>query len=256
MASRVAEKQRLRAQREDREREAAGQAQRKRRVGLLAAAVLGAAIAVAVAIAVSSSGGPSKSAAKPSATSSLFAGIPQQGVVLGNPKAPVTLTEFADLQCPVCKAYTLDVLPTLVKRYVRTGKVRMVFRNISILGPDSHTAAQAAGAAALQGKLWQFADRFYHDQGQENSGYVTDDFFKQVAGEVPGLSTSKLMGARGSAAVQQQLGTATTEASVRGVDATPTIFLGRTGTQGKELQWNALTPDQFTGPIDKQLASK
>jgi protein-disulfide isomerase len=255
MASRVAEKQRLRAEREEREREAAGQAQRKRRLGLLAAAVLGAAIAVAVAIAVSSSGGQSKSAAKPSATTSLFAGIPQKGVVLGNPNAPLTLTEFADLQCPVCKAYTLDVLPTLVQRYVRTGKVRMVFRNISILGPDSHTAAQAAGAAALQNKLWQFADRFYHDQGQENSGYVTDAFIRQVAGQVQGLNTAQLMSARDSAAVQQQLGTATTEASVRGVNATPTIFLGRTGTPGKQLNPSALTPDQFTGPIDKQLAS-
>jgi protein-disulfide isomerase len=259
MSSRVAEKQRLREEREERERTATSQAQRKRRLGLLGAAVLVAAVAVAVAIALSSSGGSSGSgakASKPAATTQLFAGIPQRGVVLGKANAPVTLTEFADLQCPVCKAYTLDVLPTLVRRYVRTGKVRMVFRNISILGPDSRTAAEAAAAAGLQNSIWQFADRFYHDQRAENSGYVTDGFVKQVAAQVPGLNAARLLSQRNSAGAQQQLATATTESQVRGVNATPTFFLGRTGGSGKELQPTALTPDQFTGPIDKQLASR
>jgi protein-disulfide isomerase len=256
MSSRVAEKQRLREERQEREREATSQAQRKRRLGLLGAAVLVAAVAVAVAIALSSSGGSGGKASKPSATDQLFAGIPQKGVVLGKANAPVTLTEFADLQCPVCKAYTLDVLPTLVRRYVRTGRVRMVFRNISILGPDSRTAAEAAAAAGLQNQLWQFADRFYHDQGEENSGYVTDRFVKQVASQVPGLNASRLLSQRNSAGAQQQLATATTESQVRGVNATPTFFLGRTGSSGKELQPTALTPDQFTGPIDKQLAAR
>lgn len=256
MSSRVAEKQRLREERQEREREATSQAQRKRRLGLLGAAVLVAAVAVAVAIALSSSGGSGAKAGKPSATEQLFADIPQKGVVLGKANAPVTLTEFADLQCPVCKVYTLDVLPTLVRRYVRTGRVRMVFRNISILGPDSRTAAEAAAAAGLQNQLWQFADRFYHDQREENSGYVTDGFVKQVASQVPGLNASRLLSQRNSAGAQQQLATATTESQVRGVNATPTFFLGRTGSSGKELQPTALTPDQFTGPIDKQLAAR
>jgi protein-disulfide isomerase len=255
MSSRAAEKQRLREEREQRERAAADQSQRKRRLGLLAAAVLVAAVAVAVAVVVSSSGGSRKKSQKASVTTSLFAGIPQKGVVLGNPKARVTLTEFADLQCPVCKAYTLDVLPTLVRRYVRAGKVRMVFRNISILGPDSRVAAEGGAAAALQNKLWQFADRFYHDQREENSGYVNDGFIRQVATQVPGLDAAKLLGQRKLAAAHQQLATATTAAQVKGVNATPTFFLGPTGSGGRELQFTALTPDQFTGPIDKQLGS-
>lgn len=259
MSSRVAEKQRLREEREEREREATNQAQRKRRLGLLGAAVLVAAVAVAVAIALSSSGGSSGSgakASKPAATTQLFAGIPQKGVVLGKANAPVTLTEFADLQCPICREYSLNVLPALVRRYVRTGRVRMVFRNISILGPDSRTAAEAAASAALQGRLWQFADRFYHDQREENSGYVNDGFIKQVASQVPGLNASRVLSQRNSSGAQQQLATATTESQVRGVNATPTFLLGRTGSSGKELQPTALTPDQFTGPIDKQLASR
>jgi protein-disulfide isomerase len=257
MSSRVAEKKRLRAEREERERAATDQAQRKRRLGLLGAAVLVAAVAVVLAIVVSSSGGgTSQKASKPSATTSLFAGIPQKGVVLGNPNAPVTLTEYADLQCPVCKDYTLAVLPTLVKNYVRDGKVRMVFRNISIIGPESRTAAEAGAAAALQNHLWQFADRFYHDQGEENSGYVTDTFVKKVGGQVAGLDVARMMSQRDSSGAQQQLATATTEAQVRGVDGTPTIFVGRTGSRPKQLQLTALTPDQVTGPIDKLLAQE
>ena len=233
----------------------AARSERKRRLGLLGAAALGAALAVVVAIAISSSGGSTSRPTTATATTQLFAGIPQKGVVLGKPTAPLTLTEFADLQCPVCKAYTLDVLPTLVRRYVRTGRVRLVFRNISILGPDSRTAANAAAAAALQNRLWQYGDRFYHDQGEENSGYVTDAFLKEVGGQVAGLNVTRLMAQRDSAGAQQQLATATTDAQVRGVDSTPTFFLGRTGSRDKLLNWNALTPDQFTGPIDKQLRS-
>ena len=87
---------------------------------------------------------------------------------------------------------------------------------------------------------------------------MTDGFVKQVASQVPGLNAARLLSQRNSAAAQQQLATATTESQVRGVNATPTFFLGRTGGSGsgKELQPTALTPDQFTGPIDKQLASR
>jgi protein-disulfide isomerase len=255
MSSRVAEMRRLRAEREERERAQQARSERVRRLGLLGGAVAVALIAVIVAIVVSSSGGSSEKTRKAADTAALFSGIPQKGVVLGNPKAPVTLTEFADLQCPVCKAYTLDALPTLVRRYVRTGRVRMVFRNISILGEDSRRAANAAAAAGLQNHLWQYADRFYHDQGEENSGYVTDAFLTKVGSQVLGLDATRMMAQRDSSGAQQQLATATTDAQVRGVNATPTFFLGRTGSEGKELQLNALTPDQFTGPIDKQLAA-
>src|SRR5665648_318256 len=111
-------------------------------------------------------------------------------------------------------------------------------------------------AAGLQNSIWQFADRFYHDQRAENSGYVTDGFVKQVAAQVPGLNATRLLSQRNSVGALQQLATATTESQVRGVNATPTFFLGRTGSSGKELQPTALTPDQFTGPIDKQLAAR
>ena len=78
----------------------------------------------------------------------LYDGIPQDGATLGNPDAPATMVEFVDLQCPFCAEYTRDALPTIVKRYVRTGKLKVELRPVAILGPDSATGAAAAAAAA------------------------------------------------------------------------------------------------------------
>src|SRR4051812_38074684 len=182
MASRTKLKQEAREERERIAAEAAAGERRTRRLWQLGVTVGIAAAVVIIAILVSSAG--TKKVAGPT----LFAGIPQQGLVLGNPNAPVTMTEFADLQCPVCREYTAAVLPTLVRRYVSTGKVKMVFQDLAFLGDDSVTAGRAAAAAGTQNKLWQFIDGFYGAQGDENSGYVTDNFLRSVGQKVPGLN--------------------------------------------------------------------
>ena len=101
--------------------------------------------------------------------------------MLGDPKAPITVTEYLDLQCPICAEASKANLPDLIKNYVRTGKVKLQARTLSFIGPDSVTAAKFAHGAEQQGKLWAFLETFYASQGQENSGYVTDDFLSQVA---------------------------------------------------------------------------
>src|SRR5947207_606368 len=105
-----------------------------------------------------------------------FKGIPQSGRVLGRSDAPVTMVEFADLQCPFCAQYAQDALPTVVSRYIRAGKLKLELRLIAIIGPDSGKARRMAAAAQRQNRLWNFAELFYRNQGEENSGYVTDPF--------------------------------------------------------------------------------
>src|SRR5438067_692666 len=190
MATRAEQKRAAREERARRASELADRERRKRRLWQLGAAVAIAAAVVIIAIVVGSTG---KSKV---ASPAIFGGIPQQGLALGNPKAPVTMTEFADLQCPFCREYTAKVLPTLVSRYVRTGKVKMVFEDIAFLGSDSVTAGRAAAAAAQQNKLWQFIDASYAKQGQEDTGYVTPDWIRGVAQSVPGLNVNRLMAAR------------------------------------------------------------
>src|SRR5205823_14299963 len=58
----------------------------------------------------------------------LLRGIPQSANVLGSPKAPVTMIEYIDLQCPACQQFETQAMPQLIPRYVRTGKVKVVAR--------------------------------------------------------------------------------------------------------------------------------
>jgi uncharacterized membrane protein len=83
------------------------------------------------------------------ATAALFRGIPQQLNQLGNPKAKVTMIEFADPQCPYCRQYELDTLPAIVREYVRTGKVKLIYFGIPIIGQNSEAGLRAVYAAGL-----------------------------------------------------------------------------------------------------------
>ena len=90
--------------------------------------------------------------------------------MLGDPKAPVTVTEFLDLQCPICAEASKQTLPTLVNDYVRTGKVKLQARTLHFIGADSARAAHAAAGAQQQGKLWPFVEAFYAAQGAGELG--------------------------------------------------------------------------------------
>jgi protein-disulfide isomerase len=181
-------------------------------------------------------------------------GIPQDGLVLGDPRAPVLLVEFADPQCPFCRQFAARTLPALVRRYVRTGKVRLELRLVGFLGPDSVRGDRALVAAALQDRLWQAAVRFYALQGRENSGYVTDAFLRRVLGGVRGLDAASAMAARDSPAVLEELGAVSTMQSRYGVHATPTLLIGRDDADLRLLSEQASTPEQVGAAIDAELA--
>jgi protein-disulfide isomerase len=259
MSSRTAEKSKRRAEREAREREAARAAARRRRLGILGGVLLAAAAVVAVLVIVSAGGGGKKGAGAGGALQGqtgvrqLFAGIPQRGVSLGRPNAPVTMIEFGDLQCPICAEYARQALPTLVARYVRTGKVRLELHLIDIIGPDSQTARQMATAAGLQNRTWQYSELFYLNQGGENSGYVTTPFLRRIGAGVAGLDVGRALSQRSSAPVQAVLGRNDGGAQLRGVNATPTFFAGRTGGVLTPLQAPNLQPGDFTPRFDQLL---
>jgi protein-disulfide isomerase len=251
------------AARAERVRAEAARAQQRKRLGILGGAVAIAVAIVVVVLLVTGGGGDSdkpalkagESIPSQAESNARFAGIPQHGSVLGDPKAKVTLVEFADLQCPFCREYTTSVFPTLVARYVRTGKVKMVFRNVAFIGTDSLRAAQMAEAAGMQNKLWPFIDLFYNNQGEENSGYVTDDFLRKIGGAVKGLDVERAMGNRGIASVQQQINDATTQWQSNGFQGTPSFLLGRTGGTLKPLNVTKFDLRQFTSKIDPLLGS-
>jgi len=225
----------------EREQAEAAAAARRRRFTRLGAVLAVAAVVVVALVAVSSSGGGGdKTAATGSAASSsasslagvqasadLLKGIPQDGISLGSAKAPVRVLEFADLQCPFCRQATLDVLPNVIKDYVRPGQVRMEFHALAFIGPDSVRAARVAEAAGRQDKLWNVTELAYHNQGKENSGWATDATLKRITGAVPGLDTNKVFAARDGAGVTNALKAAGALATAHKVNETPTFLVGR-----------------------------
>jgi protein-disulfide isomerase len=172
---------------------------------------------------VSSSGDTKRS---PAAAAALFAGIPEHGGVLGDPSAPVTVTEYVDLQCPICAAASRATLPGVVRDYVRTGKVKLQARTLHFIGPDSVRAARVAAGAERQGRLWPFLEAFYAAQKTENSGYVTDSFLRSVATE-SGVNSGEALAFADTAAAQKPLARASTDAARLGIDATPTFTVDR-----------------------------
>ena len=211
-------------------------------------AVLGAVAVVAVLAAVVLAGGPgSDGGTKTTSDTSALKGIPQSGISLGSPKAPVTIVEFADLQCPFCAEYHRNVFPSILDRYVRTGKVRLELRLLRFLGPDSDRLARVAVAAAGQNRMWQFVGLAYDRQGQENSGYATNDFINKLA---RGAGLKRL---DAGAAAERQVQENERLAKTAGINSTPSFLIGKTGGTLHPLQVSDLTPGAFIPKIDSEL---
>ena len=249
MSSRAEEKQRRREERERRAEEEERAARRKQRWGLLAGVAF-AAIAVVVVLAVVSGGddspdglGDGSSLNAAAEVNELFAGIPQDGVTVGEPDAPLTLVEFADLQCPFCGQFAVDAIPGLVRDYVRPGKVKLELRLLTFLGAESMRAAQLASAAALQGLGWQYADLFFNNQGQEGSGYVTEDFLREIGDGVDGLDVDRAFEQSTGSEADALIKRAAAAAETLGVSSTPSFFVRRGGGRHQYVKVSELSAE-------------
>ncbi len=230
-----------RAARHEAELREAAAARRKRRLYQLGGLVALAAIVVVAAIVISSGGtkGPTKTASENVAGQELaaaeFGGIAQSGNVLGDPKAPATLVEYGDLVCPACKAYSDDVLPPLIDKYVRSGKLRIEFKAFQFVRPYSLLAAQYSYAAGLQNKSWDFDRVWYVNQGDETDNYVSDEFARRIASGVPGLDANKLIADSKTQAAKDAAAKVAQEFQTLGFDSTPSFAGGKTGATMKPV---------------------
>ncbi|KYG00683.1 hypothetical protein BE20_54915 [Sorangium cellulosum] len=182
----------------------------------------------------------------------LYSGIPQDGVVLGDPNAPITLVEFSDLRCSHCRDYALEVLPVILDRHVRTSQVKLVFRNLTFLGPGSVQAARMAAAVGAQDRLWEFVDRFFRIQARERPP-VTDELLLRIASELPGVDAARAMAQRDSGEVAQQLEAARAEATRLQVHGVPALFLSRQGEGLRRLRLTSMSPEPISRAIEQLL---
>ena len=246
------------------EAEAAGAARRKRltQLGIVATVVVAAIVVILVATGGGSKSGIKKGKEAPavvSEVSSLVAGIPQHGNVLGNPKAPVTLEYFGDLECPICKEFTLGPLPSIVQQWVRSGKLKIEYRSLETATrePEVFRNQQiAALAAGKQNKMWNFLELFYHEQGEEDSGYVTESYLQELAKQVPGLNLAKWTSDRSEPALSNQVETDTQAANSAGLTGTPSFRLGKSGTTLQKLEPGTFSESgPYNAAIEKALHS-
>jgi protein-disulfide isomerase len=221
----------------------------------LAAVVLAACFTVA-AVAVNDVGAATRSrGALPGAArvASMLKGIPQQGLWLGRRDAKLTLVEYVDVQCPYCARFSHDIFPYLVEQYVRTGRVRVLFRGLAFVGPDSVTGLRWIVAAGRQNRLWNLLELMYANQGQENSGWVTAARLNAAARSVAGLNVKTLRRDAGSAAVTAQIRGAAAAAKAAGVPGTPYFQAGRSVVSLTPLQLKSWRPADFVSQLDGLL---
>jgi protein-disulfide isomerase len=239
MAARTAQKQRARERRLAEEQARAERARRERRLRMLGGVVIVAVAIVAIAIAISSGGSspPSTNPNKPgvkaavSSVDNLLAGIPQSGNTLGSPNAKVTMTEFGDLKCPICRDFALGPGAQIISSDVKSGKVKLVFRSVctaTCSGPQPGvfpTQQAAANAAGLQGKQWYYISLFYHLQGDETTSYVNSSFLSGIAKLIPGLDYNKWSSDAGQPSLKAQVIADQNFANSKGYNSTPTIVV-------------------------------
>lgn len=240
MASRTKQKEEARARRIAEEQARSERAARTRRIRMLGGVVIAAVAIIVVAVVISTSSssptsGPApgtQGATRQAATvNSLLAGIPQSGETIGNPSAKVTLTEYGDLECPICREFALSSVDKVIANDVRAGKVKLVYKSFetatggapnSSIFPVQQAAAYAAG---LQGKAWNYILLFYHEQGTEDTGYVTPSYLEGLAKQIPGLNYNQWLSQYQSSTLTSQVQSENQTAISQNFGGTPTIII-------------------------------
>jgi protein-disulfide isomerase len=147
-----------------------------------------------------------------------------------------------------------DAFPAIVDEYVRPGHVRVVFRGLAFIGPESDTALRTALAAGSRGRLWHVVHLLYGNQGGENAGWVTDELLRELGRSVGGLDPAEMLAERGSASVERELAAAQRAAEAAGIQGTPSFQAGPTGGTLEPLPVTSLGPEEIRARLDALLA--
>ena len=165
------------------------------------------------------------------------------GPVLGNKNAPVTIVEFSDFQCPYCGRFFTQTLPSIKKDYIDTGKVKLVFRDFPLsFHPNAEPAAEAAECANEQGKYWE-----YHDKLFENQDSLSSELYIKLAGDL-GLDVDKFKTCIETSKYKQEVEDDFNYGQSVGVSGTPTFFINGIKLVGAQPY------EAFKQIIDAELA--
>jgi protein-disulfide isomerase len=163
----------------------------------------------------------------------------------GSANAPVTIVEFSEFECPFCGDYSRDTFPQIDEAYIKTGKVKYVFRDFPLsFHENAEKAAEAAGCASEQGKFWE-----YHDKLFANQSALAVDSLKQYARDL-GLDAAKFDTCLDSGVRADEVAKDMAEAKSYRVNSTPTFFINGIKIKG------ALSFSAFQALIEAELAKQ
>jgi protein-disulfide isomerase len=156
-----------------------------------------------------------------------------EGFVLGRGDAAVTIDLYEDFQCPACKAWGTNVFPSLAANEMAAGRVKLVFHDMSFLGPESVAAGRAGYAASQQGQFWNLWATLYANQGRENSGAYSRDRLIAMADQL-GLDMPRFAADMDSTAALAYVEAARIDAGRSGVSSTPTLLINGQAVSGTQ----------------------
>lgn len=188
--------------------------------------ILVAAILISGTILYTSRTPSSNNVGDPTATGPIDIKITSADHILGNPKAKVTIVEFADFRCPFCERFFQQTEKQLIEEYVNTGKARLVFKNYAFLGQQSVWASEAVECAAEQGKFWEYHDWLYNNQASEaDLAYYSKANLIKYAGKVSGIDSTQFASCLNSDKSLTRVNADLAQGQAAGVDGTPTTFI-------------------------------
>lgn len=143
---------------------------------------------------------------------------------LGDPNAKVTLVEFGDYQCHFCNKFFHETEPMIFREYIQTGKVKLMFKDFTIIGPDSITAAHGTHCANEQGKFWEYHDILYNNWTGENNGWASSENLLGFARDVE-LDIDRWSDCMLEARYQSQIVASNEDARSLELTGTPAFFI-------------------------------
>ena len=164
--------------------------------------------------------------------------------MLGDPNAPITLVEFGDYQCHFCNVYYQNTEHKILKEYVMTGKVNVIFKDYTIIGPDSIIAAHGAHCAGEQGKFWEYHNTLYNNWDGENNGWAGTHNISKFA-QQSGLTMDEFIECNVDNRYEQKISASNNDARMLGITGTPAFYIISTSTQQVEFISGAQPYDTF-----------
>ncbi|NIS83152.1 MAG: thioredoxin domain-containing protein [Anaerolineales bacterium] len=146
------------------------------------------------------------------------------GVVFGDPDAPVLIEDYSDFQCSFCRQFHETTLNQIVSTYVVNGQVQFAFRQYPFLGEESLMAANASLCAAEQNKFWEYADILFANQTGVNARVYTSRRLDAFA-EAIGLEVNQFSACLKEKRYEAQVQSDYADGRANGVQSTPSFFI-------------------------------